>query len=69
MSSFHFVWRLVTGRFFFQRFLHRSGILDALKKEGIGEGETVSMYGHSFDYYSEDAEDFDDMEDTSLDDE
>ena len=57
------------GFTFFQRFLHRSGILDALKKEGIGEGETVSMYGHSFDYYSEDAEDFEDMEDTSLDDE
>ena len=45
------------GFMFFQNFLRRSGILDRLKEEGIEEGQTVKMYGHEFDYYSEDPED------------
>ena len=36
---------------FFQKFLKNSGILDDLEKLGIQEGDTVRMYGHSFDYY------------------
>ncbi|MCR5295461.1 MAG: GTPase ObgE [Lachnospiraceae bacterium] len=44
------------GFSYFQRFLHRSGIIKALKKEGIGEGDTVRMYGHAFDFYDESAD-------------
>ena len=36
---------------FFQKFLKNSGILDDLEKLGIQEGDTVRMYGHTFDYY------------------
>ncbi len=36
---------------FFQRFLKTNGILDALEKAGIEEGDTVKMYGLEFDYY------------------
>ena len=41
------------GFVFFQKFLKESGILDDLEKAGIDEGDTVHMYGHSFDYYRE----------------
>lgn len=39
------------GFTFFQRFLKENGILEELEKLGIGEGDTVRMYGLSFDYY------------------
>ena len=39
------------GFSFFQNFLKDSGILDELEALGIEEGDTVRMYGLSFDYY------------------
>lgn len=36
---------------FFQKFLRTNGILDQLEALGIGEGDTVRMYGLEFDYY------------------
>ena len=36
---------------FFQDFLKKNGILDELEKLGIQDGDTVRMYGLSFDYY------------------
>ena len=39
------------GFTFFQRFLKENGILEELKELGIQEGDTVRMYGLSFDYY------------------
>ncbi len=39
------------GFAFFQEFLKEAGILAQLEELGIGEGDTVRMYGLSFDYY------------------
>ena len=39
------------GFLFFQRFLKDNNIIDELEAMGINEGDTVRMYGHSFDYY------------------
>jgi GTP-binding protein len=39
------------GFAFFQNFLKDNGILDQLEEIGIQEGDTVRMYGLSFDYY------------------
>lgn len=39
------------GFSFFNRFLKESGILEELEALGIEEGDTVRMYGLSFDYY------------------
>ena len=39
------------GFTFFQNFLKDNGILDELEALGISEGDTVRMYGLSFDYY------------------
>jgi len=39
------------GFAFFQKFLSDNGILDELEKLHIGEGDTVRMYGYSFEYY------------------
>ena len=36
---------------FFQEFIVKSGIQKELEKLGIEEGDTVRMYGHSFDFY------------------
>ena len=36
---------------FFQDFMRENGILKQLEELGIGEGDTVRMYGLSFDYY------------------
>lgn len=36
---------------FFQDFLRDNGVLEQLEALGIGEGDTVRMYGLSFDYY------------------
>ncbi len=37
---------------YFQRVLHSSGIIDALKEKGIEEGDTVSIYDLEFDYFN-----------------
>lgn len=39
------------GFLFFQNFLKETGILEQLEALGIEEGDTVRMYGLSFDYY------------------
>ena len=39
------------GFVFFQDFLKKTGILQELEDAGIKEGDTVHMYGWSFDYY------------------
>lgn len=39
------------GFAFFQRFLKDVGILEDLEKAGIQEGDTVRMYGLTFDYF------------------
>ncbi len=39
------------GFAFFQEFLKNAGILEELEALGIREGDTVRMYGLSFDYY------------------
>ncbi len=39
------------GFSFFQSFLKSSGILEKLEALGIEDGDTVRIYGHSFDYY------------------
>ena len=39
------------GFAFFQKFLADNGILDELEKLHIKEGDTVRMYGFSFEYY------------------
>lgn len=39
------------GFLFFQKFLKEQGILESLEQAGIEEGDTVRMYGLSFDYY------------------
>ena len=39
------------GFVFFQNFLKENGILQELIDMGIQEGDTVRMYGLSFDYY------------------
>ena len=39
------------GFAFFQKFLKETGILEELEALGIQEGDTVRMYGLSFDYY------------------
>lgn len=39
------------GFLFFQKFLKEQGILESLEQAGIQEGDTVRMYGLSFDYY------------------
>jgi GTP-binding protein len=39
------------GFAFFQKFLKETGILEDLETAGIEEGDTVRMYGLSFDYY------------------
>ncbi len=39
------------GFLFFQKFLKDKGILDRLEELGIQDGDTVRLYGWSFDYY------------------
>ena len=39
------------GFLFFQKFLKEQGILKELEALGIQDGDTVRMYGLSFDYY------------------
>lgn len=39
------------GFVFFQNFMKDNGILQMLEDLGISDGDTVRMYGHSFDYY------------------
>ena len=58
------------GFAFFQNFLKDNGILDELEKLHISEGDTVRMYGYSFEYYrnadtvpANDTDEYDDEED------
>ena len=52
------------GFAFFQKFLADNGILDELEKLHINEGDTVRMYGYSFEYYrNADTQPVDDEED------
>lgn len=39
------------GFTFFQNFLKENGILEELENLGIKDGDTVRLYGHSFEYY------------------
>ena len=39
------------GFVFFQNFMKENGILEMLEDLGIQDGDTVRIYGHSFDYY------------------
>lgn len=39
------------GFVFFQRFMKEQGIIDALKEQGMAEGDTVRMYGYDFEYF------------------
>lgn len=39
------------GFAFFQKFLQTSGVNDRLKELGVQEGDTVRLYGHSFEWY------------------
>ena len=38
------------GFAFFQKFMSERGVYRRLKKEGIQEGDTVRLYGHTFEY-------------------
>jgi GTP-binding protein len=58
------------GFAFFQKFLADNGILDELEKLHIGEGDTVRMYGYSFEYYrNADTQPFNDTDDDDYEDE
>lgn len=65
------------GFAFFQQFLVDNGILDQLEKLGIQDGDTVRMYGNSFDYYrnadtvgpAEDNDDIEESDDSIMEDE
>ena len=39
------------GFAFFQKFLQENGINARLKEMGVQEGDTVRLYGHSFEWY------------------
>jgi GTP-binding protein len=41
------------GFIFFQKFLKENGIIKDLKAMGMKEGDTVRLYGHSFEYYDD----------------
>ena len=36
---------------FFQNFLKEAGILEKLEELGVQEGDTIRMYGLSFEYF------------------
>ena len=46
---------------FFQRFMEEQGVIKQLKKMGIQEGDTIRIYGHTFEYYDTDAYEDGDM--------
>lgn len=57
------------GFAFFQKFLADNGILDELEKLHVGEGDTVRMYGYSFEYYrNADTQPFEDTNDDDYED-
>ncbi len=41
------------GFLFFQRFMKENGIIDDLTELGIQDGDTVQIYGHSFEFLNE----------------
>ena len=58
------------GFAFFQKFLADNGILDELEKLHVGEGDTVRMYGYSFEYYrNADTQPFNDTDEDDYEDE
>ena len=48
---------------FFQRFMQEQGILRKLKRMGMQEGDTIRVYGHTFEYYDTESYDEGDLED------
>ena len=44
------------GFTYFQNWMRKTGINQNLERYGIGEGDTVRMYGHEFNYYTENTE-------------
>ena len=38
---------------YFQKFMKDRGVIDALKAEGIAEGDIVRVYGHQFEFYDD----------------
>jgi len=47
---------------FFQRFMAEQGVIKTLRKMGIQEGDTIKIYGHTFEYYDTDAYEDEEME-------
>ncbi len=47
---------------FFQHFMDEQGVIKTLKKMGIQEGDTIKIYGHTFEFYDTDAYEDGDME-------
>lgn len=47
---------------FFQRFMAEQGVIKTLRKMGIQEGDTIRIYGHTFDYYDTDAYEDEELE-------
>ena len=41
------------GFIFFQKFIKDSGIIADLKAMGMKEGDTVRLYGHSFEFFED----------------
>ena len=50
------------GFTYFQNWMRKTGINKNLEYYGIKEGDTVRMYGHEFDYYTENTEEQDDSD-------
>ncbi|SDZ90280.1 GTP-binding protein [Oribacterium sp. KHPX15] len=47
---------------FFQRFMAEQGVIKTLRKMGIQEGDTIKIYGHTFEYYDTDAYEEEELE-------
>jgi GTP-binding protein len=47
---------------FFQRFMAEQGVIKTLRKMGIQEGDTIRIYGHTFEYYDTDAYEDEELE-------
>ena len=47
---------------FFQRFMAEQGVIKTLRKMGIQEGDTIKIYGHTFEYYDTDAYEDEELE-------
>ncbi|MBO6307493.1 MAG: GTPase ObgE [Oribacterium sp.] len=47
---------------FFQRFMAEQGVIKTLRKMCIQEGDTIRIYGHTFEYYDTDAYEDEELE-------